>query len=78
MESQGVRQHLLVSRPRHLRPLRARIDRLRTGGDSLEWLALTIGQLGLDFTVREPPELIDHIRTLTARLQASTEPPLRQ
>ncbi len=51
---------------------------LRTGGDSLEWLALTVGQLGLDFTVREPPELVDHIRTLAARLQASTEPPLRQ
>ncbi|MBB2911422.1 putative DNA-binding transcriptional regulator YafY [Streptosporangium becharense] len=51
---------------------------LRTGGDSLEWLALTIGLLGLDFTVHEPPELVGLIRELAARLQASTEPPLRQ
>ncbi|MGC5010571.1 helix-turn-helix transcriptional regulator [Streptosporangium sp. DT93] len=48
---------------------------LRTGDDSLEWLALSVGLLGLDFTVREPPELIDHIRTLAARLRAATEPP---
>ncbi|MFI6511826.1 helix-turn-helix transcriptional regulator [Streptosporangium sp. NPDC050855] len=47
---------------------------LRTGDDSLEWLALSIGLLGLDFTVREPPELVEHIRTLAARLRASTEP----
>ncbi|MEU4537787.1 hypothetical protein AB0G15_23295 [Streptosporangium sp. NPDC023825] len=54
---------------------------LRTGGDSLERPALTAGQLGLDLTVGEPPEPpepIDHARTLAARLQASTEPPLRQ
>ncbi|MDP9867165.1 MULTISPECIES: helix-turn-helix transcriptional regulator [Streptosporangium] len=51
---------------------------LRTGGDSLEWLAFSVGLLGLDFTVHEPPELVDHIRLLVTRLQASTEPPLRQ
>ncbi|ACZ88932.1 helix-turn-helix transcriptional regulator [Streptosporangium roseum] len=51
---------------------------LRTGGDSLEWLALTIGMLGLDFTVHDPPELADYVGLLAARLQASTAPPLRQ
>ncbi|MFD8557219.1 helix-turn-helix transcriptional regulator [Streptosporangium canum] len=52
---------------------------LRTGGDSLEWLALTIGMLGLDFTVHDPPELVDYLGLLAARLQASsTAPPLRQ
>ncbi|MFF5212749.1 helix-turn-helix transcriptional regulator [Streptosporangium sp. NPDC000396] len=51
---------------------------LRTGGDSLEWLAMTLGLLDLDFTVHEPVELIDYIRRLTDRLQASTVPPLRQ
>ncbi|GAA3429391.1 helix-turn-helix transcriptional regulator [Streptosporangium sandarakinum] len=54
---------------------------LRTGGDSLEWLALTIGLLDLDFTVHEPPELADRMRRLAGRLRAdqgSTEPPERQ
>jgi predicted DNA-binding transcriptional regulator YafY len=51
---------------------------LRTGGDSLEWLALTIGMLGLDFTVHDPPELAGYLGLLAARLQASTAPPLRQ
>ncbi|MER5318420.1 helix-turn-helix transcriptional regulator [Streptosporangium roseum] len=51
---------------------------LRTGGDSLEWLALTIGMLGLDFTVHDPPELAGYVGLLAARLQASTAPPLRQ
>ncbi len=61
---------------------------LRTGGDSLEWLAITLGLLDVDFTVHEPPELIAYIRRLTGRLRAATEriqppdgstdPPLRQ
>ncbi|MEV7011512.1 YafY family protein [Streptosporangium sp. NPDC051022] len=46
---------------------------LRTGGDSLEWLALTLGLLDVGFTVHEPPELIGYIRRLTGRLLASTE-----
>ncbi|GAA4224873.1 putative DNA-binding transcriptional regulator YafY [Streptosporangium album] len=51
---------------------------LRTGGDSLEWLAMTLGLLDVDFTVHEPVELIGYIRRLAGRLQESTEPPLRQ
>ncbi|MFF0312346.1 helix-turn-helix transcriptional regulator [Streptosporangium sp. NPDC004379] len=42
---------------------------LRTGGDSLEWLALVIGLLDLDFTVHEPPELIGRMRRLADRLR---------
>ncbi|HLU58833.1 MAG TPA: WYL domain-containing protein [Pseudonocardia sp.] len=40
---------------------------LVTGGDSLEIVAVWIGMLGLDFRVSEPPELVDHIRTLADR-----------
>jgi hypothetical protein len=40
---------------------------LVTGGDSLEMVAVWIGMLGLGFHVTEPPELVDHVRTLAAR-----------
>jgi len=40
---------------------------LVTGGDSLEIVAVWIGMLGLDFTVTEPPALIDHLRVLAQR-----------
>jgi predicted DNA-binding transcriptional regulator YafY len=36
----------------------------RTGDDELSWLALRITMLGVDFEVREPPELIDYLRAL--------------
>lgn len=42
---------------------------LVTGGDSLEIVAVWIGMLGLDFTVTEPPELIDHLRELAHRYE---------
>jgi predicted DNA-binding transcriptional regulator YafY len=41
--------------------------RLRTGADSLEWLALSLGMLGVDFDIQEPPELVDHVATLARR-----------
>ncbi|MFB9718367.1 helix-turn-helix transcriptional regulator [Planobispora longispora] len=47
---------------------------LRSGADSLEWLALTVGLLGFPFTVHEPAELVEHVRELAARLQASAPP----
>ena len=40
---------------------------LVTGGDSVETVAVWIGMLGLDFHVTEPPELVDHVRTLHHR-----------
>jgi predicted DNA-binding transcriptional regulator YafY len=41
----------------------------RTGDDDLGWLALRIAMLGVDFEVREPPELLEHLRALALRLQ---------
>jgi predicted DNA-binding transcriptional regulator YafY len=40
----------------------------RTGDDDLGWLALRIAMLGVDFQVHEPPELVEHLRTLASRL----------
>lgn len=60
---------------------------LRTGADSLEWLAMTLGLLDVDFTVHEPPELVTYLGRLAERLRVaartgqrttSTGPPLRQ
>ncbi|WP_109505586.1 helix-turn-helix transcriptional regulator [Nocardioides speluncae] len=44
---------------------------LATGADSLEMIAVWIGLLGLDFHVTEPPELVDHIRTLSDRYRGA-------
>lgn len=41
----------------------------RTGDDNLDWLALRIAMLGVDFTVEEPAELADHFRALAGRLE---------
>lgn len=40
---------------------------LDTGADSLEMMAVYLGTLGVDFTVAEPLELIDHVRALSER-----------
>lgn len=40
---------------------------LVTGGDSLATVAVWIGMLGLDFTVREPQGLVDHLAELARR-----------
>lgn len=41
---------------------------LTSGGDSLEWIALHLASMGPDFTILEPPELIEASRVLAARL----------
>jgi predicted DNA-binding transcriptional regulator YafY len=46
----------------------------RTSDDSLEWMALRIGMLGLDFEVHEPPELIAALRRLAARMTRAAGP----
>ncbi|MGO1050221.1 helix-turn-helix transcriptional regulator [Crossiella sp. CA198] len=46
---------------------------LVTGADSLEMLAVYVGMLGLDFQVTEPPELVEHIRTLGSRYARAVE-----
>ena len=40
---------------------------LRTSDDSLDWLAVRVGMLGVDFEVHEPPELVERLRELAAR-----------
>jgi predicted DNA-binding transcriptional regulator YafY len=52
-----------------LKPLDARSCEYRTGDDDLRWLALRIAMLGVDFEVREPPELLEQLRALAARLE---------
>lgn len=47
---------------------------LITGGDSLEVVAVWTSMLGLDFTVDEPPALVEHVRALAARYARATEP----
>ncbi|MDO3684733.1 YafY family protein [Micromonospora sp. C28ISP2-4] len=45
---------------------------LHTGADRLETIAVWIGLLDLDFTVEDPPELADLLRTLAARYLRAT------
>jgi predicted DNA-binding transcriptional regulator YafY len=45
---------------------------LRTGAETLETLAVYLGMLGVDFEVSEPPELVDHLRTLAERYHRAT------
>jgi predicted DNA-binding transcriptional regulator YafY len=40
----------------------------RTGDDDLDWLAVRVTMLGVDFDVHEPPELAEHLRLLARRL----------
>ncbi|MCG3749206.1 MULTISPECIES: YafY family protein [unclassified Amycolatopsis] len=42
---------------------------LDTGADSVETLAVHLGSLGVDFTVTEPPELVEAVRALGDRYQ---------
>ncbi len=41
---------------------------LSTGGNDLDWMAMHLAALGHEFTVLEPPELIDRLGTLAGRL----------
>ncbi|HEY8339011.1 MAG TPA: YafY family protein [Egibacteraceae bacterium] len=50
-----------------LEPLDDSTCRLRTGADSVEWLALRLGLLDVDFTVHEPPELVAHLQDVADR-----------
>jgi hypothetical protein len=48
-------------------PVDDRTCRLGVGADTPQVLALHLGLLGVDFEVREPPELIDELRRLADR-----------
>jgi predicted DNA-binding transcriptional regulator YafY len=47
--------------------------RLETGGESLYSLGLHLAMLGVDFEVEDPPELLEHVRTLAGRLQRASQ-----
>jgi predicted DNA-binding transcriptional regulator YafY len=51
-----------------IEPIDANTCRYTTGDDDLNWLALRIAMLGVDFEVHEPPDLLEHLRTLALRL----------
>ncbi|MFR9776815.1 helix-turn-helix transcriptional regulator [Micromonospora sp. MS34] len=48
-------------------PLDGQSCLLHTGADRLETIAVWVGLLGLDFTVEDPPELAEVLRTLATR-----------
>jgi predicted DNA-binding transcriptional regulator YafY len=52
-----------------IEPLDAHTCEYRVGDDDLGWLALRVAMLGVDFEVREPPELLEHLRALALRLR---------
>jgi predicted DNA-binding transcriptional regulator YafY len=53
-------------------PIDAHTCEYHTGDDDLDWLALRVAMLGVDFEVHEPPELIEHLRALGERLRHAT------
>lgn len=50
-------------------PVDERTCILDTGADTVETLAVYLGLLGTDFTVTDPPELVDHLTALAGRYQ---------
>jgi predicted DNA-binding transcriptional regulator YafY len=55
-----------------IEPIDAHTCEYRTGDDDLWWLALRVAMIGVDFEVHEPPELVEHLRTLAERLRRAT------
>jgi predicted DNA-binding transcriptional regulator YafY len=49
----------------------------RTGDDDLDWLTLRIAMIGVDFEVHEPPELREHLRAMSRRLDRAAGTPAR-
>jgi predicted DNA-binding transcriptional regulator YafY len=45
---------------------------LRTSDDNLDWLAMRIAMLGHDYEVHEPPELVERLREVAARIERAT------
>jgi predicted DNA-binding transcriptional regulator YafY len=54
-----------------IEPIDAHTSEYRTGDDDLRWLALRIAMLDVDFDVHEPPELVEHLRSLASRLRSA-------
>jgi predicted DNA-binding transcriptional regulator YafY len=58
-----------------IEPIDAHTCEYRTGDDDLWWLSMRVAMLPVDFDVHEPPELIEHLRALTARLERAAPSP---
>lgn len=52
-----------------IEPIDERTCEYRTGDDDLDWLALRVAMLGVDFDLHEPPELAEHLLALGRRLE---------
>ena len=55
-------------------PIDERTCELRTSDDSLDWLAVRVAILGVDFEVHEPAELVERVRQLAARFERAAGP----
>jgi predicted DNA-binding transcriptional regulator YafY len=53
-------------------PIDDRTCELRTSDDSLDWLAVRVAMLGVDFEVHEPDELVERVRELAARFERAS------
>ncbi len=58
-----------------LEPIDDRSCLYTTSDDSLEWLAMRIGFMGVDFDVREPPELAESCEALADRFGRAADGP---
>ncbi|WP_049572350.1 helix-turn-helix transcriptional regulator [Nonomuraea sp. SBT364] len=56
-----------------LEPVDEHRCRIRSHGDTLDWLAFRLMMLGCEFEVHEPPELVDHLRAMGARTLRAVE-----
>ncbi len=75
----AVTLHLPASRARDrvagdLEALDARSCRFTSEPDTLDWLASRLIMLGCEFDVHEPPELINHLAAVAARVGRATGP----
>ena len=52
-------------------PLDAERCEYRTGDDDLQWLAVRVSMIRFPFEVHEPPELVEHLRAMAARIDAA-------
>jgi predicted DNA-binding transcriptional regulator YafY len=63
--------------PGDLEPIDERSCRLRSHTDTLEYLAFALIRLGCEFEVHEPPELVDYLQELGARVSRAVPTPGR-
>jgi predicted DNA-binding transcriptional regulator YafY len=61
-----------------LEPLDGQRCVLQTGAHSLDALAMSIAMIGVEFEVRDPPELVEHLRRAADRLRRATARPVEE